>query len=161
MTDRGIIELLDTSAQDDFARFLGKWWPANVSNKRRPMRGIVVLCRPLKDNELVDLEEFIAELPAGGAWVQVLRGDTSNGLPIRIFLNPMRCCSIEIRFQKEPKDIDNQLTIVLAREDHDQIFISKMRSSLEALAHSEHYTVDLEALKAAVMAGFSNDHRTH
>jgi len=150
-------QLLDHRGMNDMARFVDKWWPDSVTRARRPLRGIVVLSRLLSNSELLDFTDFIGELPAGGAWVEVLKGRTPNGLPIRIFLNPMRCCSIEVRFQFVPSDADNRLTIIQSREDHDEIFVEKMRGNLELLSKSEYYTVDFEALKAGAMLGCITD----
>lgn len=151
--------LVDRYGKDEMGRFVDKWWPNPVTDGRRPLRGVVVLSRALSDSELLDFADFIAELPMGGAWAEIVKGSTPDGLPVRVFLNPMRCCSIEIRFQFVPSDTGNRLSIVQSREDHADLFIKKMHTNLELLSKSENYTIDLEAVKAAVLIGYSEDQK--
>lgn len=147
--------LVDRYGREEMGQFLDKWWPSICSEARRAVRGVAIITRLVRNTELLDFTDFIADFPSGSAWAEVVKGKTPNDLPIKVFYNPVRCTSIEVRFNPVPTDTDNQLAIIQSREDHDDIFQRRMMAGFRAIAQSEHYTVNMRAIEAAIALGES------
>lgn len=142
--------LVDRYGREEFGRFVDKWWPSMCSEARRPVRGVAVVSRLVRNTELLDFTDFIADFPTGSAWAEVLKGKTPNDLPIRVFYNPVSCSCIEVRFNPIPTDTENKLSIIQCRPDHDDMFKRRMMVAFRHLEQSEHYTVNLRAIDAAI-----------
>ncbi len=146
MTNR----LVDRFGREEMGQFLDKWWPSMCSTARRPVRGVAIVTRLVRNTELLDFTDFIADFPSGSAWAEVVKGKTPNDLPIRVFYNPVSCCSIEVRFNPIPTDTENQLSIIQCREDHEEMFRRRMMTAFRVIGRSEHYTVNMRAIEAAI-----------
>lgn len=147
--------LVDRFGREEMGRFLDKWWPSICSEARRPVRGVAVITRLVRNTELLDFTDFIADFPSGSAWAEVVKGKTPNDLPIRAFYNPVKCVSIEVRFNPIPTDTENQLSIIQCREDYDEMFRSTMMTAFRVIGQSEHYIVNMRAIEAAIALGDS------
>lgn len=145
--------LVDRFGREEMGRFLDKWWPTICSDARRPVRGVAVVTRLVRNAELLDFTDFIADFPSGSAWAEVVKGKTPNDLPIRVFYNPVKCVSIEVRFNPVPTDTDNQLVIIQSRKDHAEMFRKRMMAAFRAIGQSEYYTVNTRAIDAAIALG--------
>lgn len=142
--------LVDRYGREEMGRFLDKWWPDICSEARRPVRGVAIITRLVRNTELLDFTDFIADFPSGSAWAEVVKGKTPNDLPIKVFYNPGKCVSIEVRFNPIPTDTENKLSIIQCREDHDEMFRKRMMTAFRHIAQSEHYTVNMRAIEAAI-----------
>ena len=142
--------LVDRYGKEEMGQFLDKWWPSMCSTARRPVRGVAIVSRLVRNTELLDFTDFIADFPTGSAWAEVVKGKTPNDLPIRVFYDPVRCASIEVRFNFTPRNTDNYLSIIQCRSDHDDMFKRRMMTSLRAIKQLDGFTVNLRAIDAAI-----------